>query len=122
LATENLRKIIEEGRDILCIEETYNRKQNCWLTTILKSHRLRRRRKRAGIVINNKQVDTILINQLSDEDAAVMKIKVNNVTIIVASMYLNINRPIDIDMQKIYATLANAKGVGIIFTMDGNSR
>jgi len=51
-----------------------------------------------------------------------MKIKVNNVTIIVASMYLNINRPIDIDMQKIYATLANAKGVGIIFTMDGNSR
>jgi len=45
-----------------------------------------------------------------------------DVRLIIASMYFDINRPIDIDLQKMEATLAHAKGVGIIFAMDSNSR
>jgi hypothetical protein len=37
-------------------------------------------------------------------------------------MYLDINRPIDIDMLKIEATAARAEGAGVIIMMDSNSR
>ena len=76
----------------------------------------------AATVINNKQVDTILIYQQSDEDAVVLETKVDTARIIIASMYFDINQPMDIHMQKIQATLAHAKGAGIIIAMDSNSR
>jgi len=57
-------------------------------------------RKRAAIVINNRQIDTLLINQLSDEDAVVLETKVDNAKIIIASLYFDINRPLDTDMKK----------------------
>ena len=79
-------------------------------------------RKRAAIVINNKQVDTILINKLPDEDAVVLETKVATARIIIASMYFDINQPIDIHMQKIEATLEHAKGAGIVIAMESNSR
>jgi len=97
----------------------YDRQQNCGLTTIL-HFASGEGRKRAAIVINNKQVDTILINQLSDEDTVVLEIKVD-VRIIIASTYFDIKWPINIDMQKRDATLAHAKGMGIIFAMDSSS-
>ena len=39
------------------------------------------RRKRAAIVINNKQIDTIKITKLSDEYTVVLETKAGNVTI-----------------------------------------
>ena len=44
----------------------------------------------------------------------VLETKVD-VTLIIASMYFDINRPIDIDLQKMEATLTHAKMVGILF-------
>jgi exonuclease III len=116
LATDNLLKIIEEeGTDILCIQEpcTIGNK----IVGLPRSYKVfasGEGRKRAAIVINNKQIDTILITQLSDEDTVVLETKVDNVRLIIASMYFDINRPIDIDLQKMEAMLAHAKGVGII--------
>jgi alkylated DNA nucleotide flippase Atl1 len=75
-----------------------------------------------SIVVNNKHADTLLINQLSDEDAVVLEAKIDNTRFIIASMYLDIIRAIDIDMQKIEATLAHARGVGVIIVMDSKSR
>lgn len=66
-------------------------------------------RKWVAIVVINKQVDTILINQLSDEDAVVLETKTDNTRVIIACMYSDINWRIDIDMQKIEATLRHAK-------------
>jgi hypothetical protein len=124
LATDNLLKIIEEdGTDILCIQEPYTiGNKIVGLPRSYKVFASGEGRKRAAIVINNKQIDTILITQLSDEDAVVLEMKVDNVTLIIASMYFDINRPIDIDLQKMEATLTHAKGVGIIFAIDSNSR
>ena len=79
-------------------------------------------RKRAAIVINTKQIDTIKITQLSDEDTVVLETKVGNATLFNASMYFDINRPIDFDLQKMQAILMHANGVGIVFAVDSNAR
>jgi hypothetical protein len=71
------------------------------------------------MVVNNSQVDTILINQLSDEDAVVLEAVIDNTRIIIASMYLGINRLINIEMLKIEAIIAHA---GVIIAMDRNSK
>jgi hypothetical protein len=79
-------------------------------------------RKQAAIVINNKQIDTIKITQLSDEDTVVLETKVGNATLLIASMYFDINRPIVYDLQKMQAILMHANGVGIVFAVDSNAR
>ena len=124
LATDNLLKIIEEdGTDILCIQEPYTiRNKIAGLPQTYKVFASGEGRKRAAVVVNNKKVDTLLINQLSDEDAVVLEIMVDNTRIIIASMYFDINRPIEFDMQKIEATLEHATGAGVIIAMDSNSR
>ena len=75
----------------------------------------------AAIVVNNNQGDTILINQLSYEDAVVLEATTDNSTIIIASMYLDIIQPIDIDMLKIDATIAHAKGAAATIAVDRKS-
>jgi alkylated DNA nucleotide flippase Atl1 len=115
--------IEDEGTDILCIQEPYTiGSKLVGLPRSYKALAAGKGRKRAAIIINNKNIDTILINQLSDEDAVVMEAKVDNVTLIIASMYFDINRPIETDLKKMEATTTHAKGVGIIFAIDSNSR
>jgi len=79
-------------------------------------------RKRAAIVINNKQIDTIKITQLSDEVTVVLETKAGNTTLLIASKYLDINRPIEYDLQKMQEILMHAKCVGIVFAVDSNAR
>jgi hypothetical protein len=74
------------------------------------------------MVLNKKQVDPILIKQLSDEDAVVLEVTIDNTRIIIVSMYLDINRQKDIDMLKMEAIIIHATGAGILIAMDSNSR
>jgi len=124
LATDNLLKIIQENdTDIICIQEPYViGNKIVGLPQYYKVFASGEGRKRMAIVINNRQIDTLLINQLSDEDAVVLETKVDNTRIIIAILYFDINRLLDTDMQKIEATLAHAKGAGVIIAMDSNSR
>ena len=52
----------------------------------------------------------------------VLEKKVGNATLLIASMYFDINRPIDYDLQKIQAIIMHANGVGIVFAVDSNAR
>ena len=52
------------------------------------------RKKRAAIVINNKNIDTLLITQLSDEDVTIMETRAGNATFVMVSMYFDIERSI----------------------------
>ena len=52
----------------------------------------------------------------------VVEIRVERATVIIVSMYFDINRPIDIDLQKMQTILTHMKGVGIIFSIDSNAR
>jgi hypothetical protein len=123
LDTDSFLKIIEEGTNIQSIQEPYTIRNK--IVSLPKTYKILASgegRKRAAIVVNNNQVDTLLINQLSDEDAVVLEAKIDNTRFIIVSMYLYINRSIGIDMQKIEATLAHATVVGVIIAMDSNSR
>ena len=124
LATDNLRKIMEEeDTDIICIQEPYNignktgdLPRHCIVLTAGEG------RKRTAIIINNRHIDAILITQLSDENATVMEVRVGSDTFVVASMYFDIKRPIDYDLQKMQAVMTHAKGMGIVFAIDSNAR
>ena len=124
VATDNLLKIIdEEGTDIVCIQEPYTIGSK--VMGLPRSYAVFASgtgRKRAAIVIKNKHIDTILLTQLSDEDVVVVETRVEKVTLIIVSMYFDINRPIDIDLQKMQTVIMHAKGVGIIFALDSNAR
>ena len=47
-----------------------------------------------------------------------METRVGSVTFVVASVYFDINRPIDDDLQKMQAVITHAKGMGIVFAID----
>jgi hypothetical protein len=101
-ATDNLLKIMDEEKtDIICIQEPYisgskiiEIPRSC--TVLVASEG----KKRTAIVINNKHVDAILITQLSDEDATIMEARVGSVTFVTASMYNDIKRSIEEELEK----------------------
>ena len=80
LATDNLNKIIEEENiDILCIQEPYEiRKQITGFPRRLKIFIEGEGKHRAAILVNNNRLDTILLKQLSDEDAVVTELILGN--------------------------------------------
>ena len=80
------------------------------------------RKKRAAIVINNKNIETLLITQLSEEDVTVMETRAGNATFVIASMYLDIERSIEVDLNKMQAIITYAKERWIIFAIDNNAR
>jgi hypothetical protein len=123
-ATENLLKIIEEEvSDILCIQETYTiGNKIVGLPRTYTAFASGEGRKQAAIVINSEQIDTILMTQHSDEDAVVLEARVDNLTFLIASVYVDITRPLVIDLQKMQEILTHAEGVGINFSMDNNAR
>jgi polysaccharide deacetylase 2 family uncharacterized protein YibQ len=70
----------------------------------------------------NKRIDAILIDQLSDEDTAVIEITQGNIKFIAASIYLDIKNEISEDLRKMENTQRLAKGRGILVAMDSNAR
>jgi len=71
----------------LCIQEPYTiGNKLAGLTKSLADSTWGAGRKRTAIVINNKQIDTIKIPQISDEDTVVLETKFGNVTLVTASM------------------------------------
>jgi len=123
VATDNLLKIMkEENTDIACIQEPYMFGNKIggiphFLTVLT----IGERKKRAAIVINNRNID-ILIIQLSDEDVTVMETRAGNANLVIASMYFDIKRSIEIDLNKMQAIITYAKKMGIIFAIESNAR
>ena len=124
IATDNLTKIIEEeNTDILCLQEPYEiRNKIAGIPRRLKIFTAGEGRHRAAIVVNNNQLDTILIKQLSDEDTVVIEIIFNELKFIIASLYFDITQHIDNDLQKIVQIAQHAKGEGVLLAIDSNSR
>jgi hypothetical protein len=73
-------------------------------------------------VVTNKQIDTLLIRQLSDEDTVVIEVVKSKPKIILASMYLDIDWQIENDLNKIEAIMKYAKEAGVLLAMDSNCR
>ena len=80
----------EDDTDVVSIQEPYN--IGSTIAGIPRTYTVisaGEGKKRAAIVIKSKQLDAILITQISDEDATVVELKLGRVTLIVASMYFD---------------------------------
>ena len=51
-----------------------------------------------------------------------METRVGSATLVIASMYFDIKRSIEIDLKKMQAIITYAKEMGIIFAIDSNAR
>ncbi|KAJ4438366.1 hypothetical protein ANN_14308 [Periplaneta americana] len=124
VATTNLANMVRESNiDLAFIQEPYT--INNKVAGIPKTYRTYSNgseRKRAAIIANNKEMDVILINQLSDEDCVVVEIRFQQDKIYAASVYCDITKDIGIDIRKIENIINHAQGVGTIICVDSNSR
>jgi len=124
VATANLMQLTEEENiHILSIQEPYIIQNK--VTGIPHKYRIYtipNTRSRAAIVITNKQIDAILLKQLSEADAVVAEVTINGVKLVLASMYFDIERQIEIDLAKIDNILQHGNRKGVILTIDSNSR
>lgn len=124
IATNNLVQLIYELRIDLClIQEPYT--VNNKLAGIPKSMRTYvcgAGRKRAAIIISNKNIDATVINQLSNEDCVVVEIHHRDKKFYTTSMYFDIEADISIDIGKIESILEHTKGEGMLISADTNAR
>jgi len=60
-------------------------------------------------VVTNNQIDFLILRQLSDEDTVVLEVVIDKAKTIIASMYFDINRQIEGDLNKIEAIIRHAK-------------
>jgi hypothetical protein len=113
----------EANKDIAFTQEQYNyQNQVIGIPRSYKIFTSGKARKRAAVVVVNKQIDAILIDQLSDEDTAVIEITYGNLRFIAASIYLDIKNEMASDLHKIENIQRLAKGLGLLVAMDSNAR
>jgi len=118
-----MKIIDEEKTDVLCLQEPYViHNKFAGMPRRLKIYASGEGRHRAAIVVTNNQIDFLLLRQLSDEDTVVLEAVSDKGKIIIASMYFDINRQIEYDLNKIEAIIQHAKGAGVLLSIDSNSR
>ena len=123
-ATINLTKTIEDlDSDIIFIQEPHL--INNRIIGIPTTHRTFTSgpgKKRAAITITNKQIDAVLIHQLSDADITVLEIKRGILKFIAVSMYMDISEDITNASMKIDRILQPYGKEKIVFAIDSNAR
>ena len=123
-ATYNLTQLVTELKtDIALLQEPnlFNNKP----TGFPSKHRLffpGKGKCRSAILVLNRIIDALLIHQLSDEDTTVLEIKHGKTSVIVASLYFDIKRNIEIDLFKLTKIIQFAKGRGLIIGVYTNAR
>ena len=113
----------EANIDIAFVQEPYNYQNQ--VTGIPRNYKIftsGRTRKRAAVVVINKRIDAILIDQLSDEDTVVIEITYGNLKFIATSIYMDSKKEIASDLHKIENIQRLAKDQGLIVAMDSNAR
>jgi len=122
-ATDNCNQLTKETDiDKAFIQEPYIYQNQ--VTGIFRNYKIftcRNGRKRAAVVVV-KQIDALLIGQLSEEDIVVVVIIQGNLKFIATSIYLDIENEIAVDLNKIENILRFAKGRGLLVAMDSNAR
>jgi exonuclease III len=124
VAIANLMQITEEeSTDIFCIQEPYIIQNK--VSGVPKNYRtytIAETRSRTTIVVTNKHIDVLLLKQLSGADAVVVEITTDGVKLILASMYFDIGRQIEMDLSKIKVVLQRVNGAGVILAIDSKAR
>jgi hypothetical protein len=123
-ATANLIKIVTEDEiDIIFIQEPYTIQDKViGITTKYTTFTSGEGRARAAIVETNKEIDAMLIRQLTDTDTVAVKVIKRNTRIIAASMYLDKENQIEKDLIQMELVLQYAKNTGVLIVSDTNAR
>jgi hypothetical protein len=96
----------EESTDMLCIQEPYTiQNKVVGVPNKFRTYTIAGTKSRAAIVVTNNHIDVLLLKQHSDADVVVAEITVDGVKPILASMYFDIGRQIEVDLSKIEAVL-----------------
>ena len=123
VATSNLTEIIQYNIDIAFVQEPYivhNRVAGFSKGLKILTHG--EGRIRAAILINNNEVDTITVMQGSNEDAILTEIKYKGISLFGASIYMPIDRDINLDLNTMENILQYTTGKGLLLAMDSNAR
>ena len=124
VATHNLMQLIGEQKiDIAFVQEPYVIENK---VAAIPSHigvfTQGRLKKRAAVLVTNRQMDAILISQLSDEDMVVVQIKIKNMHYVVISAYFDGTEDINPQLQKISKVIEFARNKSLLIATDSNAR
>lgn len=117
------QQIVQQGVDLALVQEPYLYQNN--IMGISRGHRIFSSgtgKKRACVIISNKQLGAILIHQISDEDMVVLEVSLGKQRILAASVYFDITNDINRDLIKLEALLQYAKGKATLIAIDSNAR
>jgi hypothetical protein len=79
-------------------------------------------RKRSTLFVNNKEINILLLTQLSDEDCIVAVISYRNMKFYGISLYFDITEDIEMNIKKTEQILNHLKGQGLLIAVDSNVR
>ena len=123
-ATYNLMKVIDtEQPDLLFIQEPYEYQNRP--VGIDKKYRIFTAgdgKHRAAIIITNNKIDAILITNFSDEGTVFLEIIHGNQKFFAASMYFDLEDPIENNLTKMDGLMQFVKNGRILIAMDSNAR
>jgi hypothetical protein len=123
-ATANLMQMISTDKiGMALIQEPYQYQGK--LTGITKGYRTftcGEGKRRAAIIIQDNTIDALLITQLSDNNAVLLKINNGKLSFYAASVYFDYNEPIDNNIKTVERLLKFTKGKKLLLAIDSNSR
>jgi hypothetical protein len=79
-------------------------------------------KRRAAIILANNNIGPILITQYSDNDTVLLEMQQENEKFYAASIYMDYNETIDINLKHIEEIITFIKGEKLIIATDSNSR
>jgi len=103
VATDNIMKLMkQEKKDMIFIQEPYLYQNK--IAGKIKSHQnyiSHEDKSRAAIIITNSKIDAVIIKQFSNPDHVLLELRYNNTRFIAASMYFDITKEIEREMDEI---------------------
>jgi hypothetical protein len=113
----------QDNSDIIFIQEPYLYKNRMvGIKNPNRNYISHEDKSRAAIIITNNKIDAVLLKQMSTPDSTLIELKYNNTRSFAASMYFDITKEIERDLDKIEGILDFTKGKGPIIAVDSNAR
>jgi len=123
-ATHNLVQLMSSNQiDLAFVQEPYTIRSNlAGIPKSLRTYASSDGRKRSTLFVNNKEIDVVLITQLSNEDCIVAEISYRNKKFYGVSLYFDILEDIEINIRQTEQILNYSKGQGLLIAADCNAR
>jgi hypothetical protein len=122
-ATDNIMHLTEQDNsDVIFIQEPYlYQNRMAGIKNLNRYYISHKDKSRAAIIITNNKIDALLIKQISTPDSTLIELKYNNTRFFAASMYFDITKETERDLDKTEGILEFTKGKGFIIVVDRNA-